>query len=340
MQRPLTILCCLVGLTTYSTTAAAAPLAQQLETEAQRALVQGQIPRSITLYRGLWELTHSFGSLQQMARVQAMAGRFDQAITTNERVLKLNPPPVVAANARAEIKRLKNTPAPFSDELAKGYRATVFAKLAFKQGLRLARRKKLAPAIRFLRAALVLDPVLPGTYRVLGGIHGKLKDPKKERAFLQDYLRIRPDGTIADKVRSRLKAANVLGKLDLRASFACDVWINGRPMGLTTPHKDLLLPEGSYTVSFANADLHIVRNKRVKIKPNKTARVSFAFGVLSLKLKPWARARASGKALGLWDETGLPVGTYRLSLVAHDMSRKKTIELTMRAGKKVTISKW
>lgn len=341
MRKHILTIFLFLALPTYcSTSSAAPPLADQLEIEAQRSLVQGQVGLSATLLRGAWELSHDFKYLKQLAQAQTMAGHFDQAIETYKKILSLNPPPAIAANARSEVRRLKATPAPFSDELPKGQHATEFAKLAFKQGLQLVRRKQLAQAIRYLRAALVLDPVLPGTYRVLGAVHGKLKDPKKEREFLQDYLRIRPDGTIADGVRKRLAPTGLLGNVALNASFPCDVWINGRPLGLKTPVKEFSLPEGSYTVSFVNVDYHIVRNRRVKVRPATRTSVSFSFGVLELDLNPWARARASGKELGLWPKIGLPVGTYQLSLVAHDMSKNKELELTMQAGKTIKISKW
>lgn len=308
--------------------------------DAQAALLQGKFPLAAVLLRGAWEVSHDVKALDQLARAQAMGGQFDEAAETYARILTLKPPPELAARARAEMERLKAAPAPFSDEIFARVRATNHGEEAFKKGLALARRKQLEQAVRYLRAALVLDPMLPGTYRVLGGVYGKLKDPKKEREFLQDYLRIRPDGKIAEQVRARLKPTKVLANLRLEASYPCAIWVNGRPLGLTTPVKDLLLPGGTYTVSFVNAEYHIIRNKRVKVAPAGDATVRFEFGVLTVDLDPWARARANGKDLGLWTTIGLPVGTYSLALVAHDMSRKKEVEVTVHPGKITRIDRW
>jgi tetratricopeptide (TPR) repeat protein len=269
-----------------------------------------------------------------------MAGQFEEAIENYQQILKLRPSPSLAGQARSEINRLKNTPAPFSDKLLQKVRVSAEARTAFKMGLRLARRKKLKQSIRYLRAALILDPMLPGTYRVLGATYGKLGNPAKEREFLQYYLRIRPDGKIADIVRKRLKPTGLLNQVALAASFPCEVWVNGRPLGKNTPVKELLLPSGNHTVSFVSEKYHIIRNKRIRLGTGQKTRLRFAFGVLQLKLKPWARVRANRRDLGLWDTLGLPVGEYDLVMTAHNNSRKKNQTVMIRPGKIVAITKW
>jgi tetratricopeptide (TPR) repeat protein len=267
-----------------------------------------------------------------------MNGRFEEAVEVYERVLKHKPPKADAAQLRTEIKRLKRAPEPFKDQLPKKFRATAQAGRAFRQGMFHVRRKRLGKAVPLLRAALVLDPELPGTYRVLGGVYGKLGNPEKEREFLLDYLRIRPDGRIADAVRKKLKGTKLLSAVSLTSSFPCDIWINGRPMGVSTPVKQVWLPGGNFTISFINARYHIIRNKRTSIEPGGKAEVAFEFGVLKVDLKPWARIRATGRDLGLWDHIGLPVGEYPLSLVAHDNSKRRKMTVVIEAGKTKTLT--
>lgn len=313
---------------------------QTLSNQAQAALVQGRLPLAAVLLKGAWEVSKDPKILLKMAQVHAMAGQFAEAIEQYQRLIKLAPGGEMRKHARAEIRRLRAAPAPFSDELLTRTRATPQARRAFALGLGAARRRKSKRAIRYLRAALVLDPTLPGTYRVLGAVHGRLKNPKLERAFLEDYLRIRPDGPIADKVRRRLKPTGVLAPVKLVASFPCDVWVNGRRMDRRTPVKELLLPAGGHTVSFVNARYHIIRNVRVRLARGKPRTIQFEFGVLVAQLRPWARIRANGRDLGLWDEIGLPTGRYRLRVTAHDESRTERLEVTIRAGKRTRIKPW
>jgi len=324
-------------------TSLGASLAAKLTMDAQAALIRGNVSRAAVLLRGSWEISHDIGTLQQLAHTYTMAGQFAEAIEKYEQLLRLNPPPEIAKLAKTTIRRLREAPVPFTDSLLVQVHVPDKARLAFAQGMRLVKAKKLDQATHFLRAALVLDPTLPGTYRVLGAIHGKLNDPAKEREFLQDYLRIRPDGHIADIVRKRLQPTGLLYAVDLSASFPCDVWVNGRPLKTSTPVKGLLLPGGNHTVSFVNTKYHIIRNQRVHLG-NGTSRkqtVLFEFGVLEVTLKkPWPRIRADGKDLGLWEAVGMPVGRYSINLEAFDGSRKKQVSVSIRAGKTVTISEW
>ena len=314
-------------------TRAHAGLAEDLKHAARQAVVQGYLSRACGFFRGAWELTQDVSVLWELGRALSMNGQFDEAVEVYERVLQHKPPEADAAQLRSEIKRLKQAPAPFRDQLPVKFRATAQAGRAFRLGMRYVRGRRLKRALPYLRSALVLDPELPGTYRVLGGVYGKLGNPKKEREFLLDYLRIRPDGRIADTVRKKLRGTKLLTGVSLTASFPCDIWINGRPMGVSTPVKEVLLPGGNFTISFVNARYHIIRNKRTSIEVGGNARVDFAFGVLKVDLRPWGRVRADGRDLGLWDTIGLPVGEYPLSIVAHDNSKRKRVNLVIEAGK-------
>lgn len=320
------------------------PMAKKLNDAAQKAMVAGQMAMAATLLRGAWEISQDAQTLQQLAQVNTMTGQFDEALENYQQLLKMKPGEQVVRLARAESQRLKNMPAPFSDELLARVRATPEAKQAFTTGVKLAKGKdpkSLVKSTRFLRAALVLDPELPGTYRILGAVYGKLKDPAKERTFFEDYLRIRPDGRIAEEVRKRLKPSGVLATVTLTASFPCEVWVNGRPLHKTTPVKDLLLPSGKHTISFTNINTyHIVRNMRVWLGKGQKTSVDFPYGALELKLNPWARVRANGRDLGLWNPIGLPVGRYSFELTAFDNSRTKQVGIQIKPGKTHTISKW
>ena len=314
--------------------------AANLIDKAREATLARRIPLAATLLGGAWEISRSHEALRWLARVHAMAGQFDDAVEKYQLLLKLAPPPEVAKVARAEIKRLREAPSTFGDELPARARATEEAKQAFSRGIALQRQKKLEEAIRYLRGALVLDPDLPGTYRVLGAIYGKLKQAEQERDFLEQYLRVRPDGRIADEVRKRLAPAGSLAHLALASSFECAVWIDGRAVGRSTPLADLQMPSGTYTVSFVNAEYHIIRNFRVRLRSREKKSLQFEFGVLALRLNPWARARANGKDLGLWNEIGLPAGAYDLALEAFDASKAKTVRVSIMAGKVTSIVSW
>ena len=65
---------------------------------------------------------------------------------------------------------------------------------------------------------------------------------------------------------------------------------------------------------------------------------TFAFGILSTKLDPWARVRVDGKDIGLWDEAGIPEGTHNISYKSHDGSKEKTVELTIKGGARAKLS--
>ncbi len=324
----------------YSLSSFANPLlAKKFTNQADVLLIKGKIAEAIVLYQAAWEMLRDIETLRHLARAQTMAGQFDEAIENYKLVLKKKPPPEVIDQVENEIKRLQNMPASFSDQLFSRVHLTPEARMAFKKGVHIARKKNLKEAIRYLRAALILDPNLPGTYRILGAVYGKLKNPAKEQRFLQDYLRLNPIGRNADVVRKRLRKSGLLTEVSIEASFPCQLWVNGRQLNKLTPVKSLLLPPGHYTFSFVSEKYRIIRNIRTQLN-KENAKVVFNFGVIEFKLKPWARVRANKRDLGLWDTIGLPVGKYLLDLEAHDGSRRKRINVNVEPGKIFTISSW
>jgi tetratricopeptide (TPR) repeat protein len=305
-----------------------------LEKEAEQAVIAGQYPRAVALLRGLSALRPSDPSpLYRLGEIYMLAGQFEEAIAEYRRfAARPEADPARKARAESEAKRLEEAPAPFVENLFKQQSATVEAKKLFDAGKRDAQGKHWAAALTELQAALLLDPDLPGPYRLLGGVYGKTGQREEERKFLADYLRVRPDGPIAETVRARLKKEGVLGTLSVEASFPCRVYINGRVTGHSTPLKGFGLPGGKYIVGLENEKYHIVRNLRVDVTPGQETERRFNFGVLATKLDPWARVRVDGKDIGLWDEAGIPEGKHTVSFKSHDGSKEKTVDVEIKSG--------
>jgi tetratricopeptide (TPR) repeat protein len=274
-----------------------------------------------------------------LAEVYTNAGQYEEAIGEYRRfAARPEADPARRQRAEAEAKRLEEAPAPFSEAIFKPAPATNEAKRLFDAGKKDAQAKRWQPAINELQAALLLDPDLPGPYRLLGAVYGKTGDLAQERLFLADYLRVRPDGKIADTVRQSLAKDHVLGTITVDASFPCHVYINGRDIDKMTPLKKYALPPGRYVVSLENTQYHIFGNLHVSVAAGKDIEKSFAFGVLSTKLDPWARIRVDGKDIGLWDEAGIPEGKHNISYKSHDGSKEKTVELTIKGGSRAKLS--
>jgi Flp pilus assembly protein TadD len=324
-----------VVLASLRTIARAADDGGWLEREAEKAVAAGQFPRAVALLRGLAALRpRDPSSIYRLAEVYTIAGQFEEAIGEYRRfALRPEADPARKARAESEARRLEEAPAPFAENVFKQIAATNEAKKLFDEGKRDAQAKRYEAAVAELQGALLLDPDLPGPYRLLGAVYGKTGDRAQERLFLAEYLRVRPDGKIADTVRERLrKEGGVLGSLTLEASFPCRVYVNGRETGRTTPLKAFALPAGKYIVGLENERYHIVRNLRVDVAAGKETQKSFHFGVLSTKLDPWARVRVDGKDIGLWDEAGIPEGKHTVAFKSHDGSKEKSVELVMKGG--------
>jgi tetratricopeptide (TPR) repeat protein len=218
------------------------------------------------------------------------------------------------------------------ESLHESARLTEYAERAFREGRQLILERNYDEGIGYLQAAAYLDPSLPGPYRLLGATYLKLGRSEKAKQHLAAYLRIRPDGKLADKVRKMLAKQNVLGRLDTDASFPCDVWVNGRYMGKATPLKNVLLPQGYHILAFVSEAHHLVKTFRIKIEANQAILVNFRYGVVRVHLEPWGRIRANGRDLGLWEELGLPTGEYQLNVTSHDGKKRGSTLWTVKAG--------
>jgi Flp pilus assembly protein TadD len=323
-----------------STVARAADEGAWLERAAEDAVKKGGYPRAVALLRGLTALHPKDPSPQyRLAEVYATAGQYVQATAEYRRfAARPEADPVRKERALAEAARLEDAPPPFAETLFRQAAATPEAKRLYAEGMKDAKANRYKLAEAELSAAALLDPDLPGPYRVLGAIYGKTGDAAEERRFLSDYLRVRPDGKIAETVRQRLAKDHVLGSMSIEASFPCRVYVDGRPTEKTTPLKHYSLPPGKYVVSLENEAYHIVRNLRLEITAEQDVERFFAFGILGTKLDPWARVRVDGKDIGLWDEAGIPEGTHHVSYRSHDGSREKSVELTIKGGARAKLS--
>ena len=321
-------------------TARAADDGAWLEKAADQAVVAGQYPRAVALLRGLSALRPKDPSPEyRLAEVYTLGGQYEEAIGEYRRfAARPEADPARKARAEAESRRLEEAPAPFAETLFKQASATTEAKKLFDEGKKDAQSKRYQPAVNELQAALLLDPDLPGPYRLLGAVYGKTGDRAQERLFLADYLRVRPDGKIADTVRETLAKEHVLGTISVDASFPCKVYINGRETGKTTPLKHYTLPPGRYVVGLENEQYHIVGNVHLNVTTGKETEKTFAFGILQTKLDPWARVRVDGKDIGLWDEAGVPEGKHNVSYKSHDGTKEKTLEMTIKGGARQKLS--
>lgn len=311
-----------------------------LEKAAEQALISGNYPRAVALFRGLSALRPRDPTpVYRLAEVFTLAGLYEEAIGEYRRFLaRPGADGPRKLRAQGEIRRLEEAPAPFSEQVFRQVPATAEAKKLFDLGKRDAQAKRYDAAVAELQAALLLDPDLPGPYRLLGAVYGKIGDRTQEKLFLADYLRVRPDGKIADTVRAKLKGENVLGTISVDASFPCRVYVNGRATGKTTPLKNFALPAGKYMVGLENEKYHIVRILRVDVVVGKNVEKKFNFGVLSTKLDPWARIRVDGKDVGLWDETGIPEGKHVVHYRSFDGSKERTVEIEMKGGAREKLS--
>jgi tetratricopeptide (TPR) repeat protein len=330
----------LAALLAFLPIAARADDGAWLERAAEQAVVAGQLPRAVTLLRGLSALRPRDPSpTYRLAEVYALAGQYEEAVVEYRRfAARAEADGARKAHAENEAKRLEEAPAPFAEAVFRPQPATVEAKRLFEAGRKSAQQKHDHQAIGELEAALLLDPDLPGPYRLLGAVHTRTGDAAEAHRFLAEYLRVRPDGKIAETVRGELKKAGLLGTVTLESSWPCRVFVNGRDTGRSTPLVGYTLPAGRYTLGLENENLHVVRLLRVEVAAGKDTKRRFDFGVLVTKLDPWARVVVDGKDVGLWDEMGVPEGKHRVKYKAHDGSREKTVEVEIKAGTRTHLS--
>lgn len=335
----------LLVFTAHTGTAQARGLdATWLTKPAEKAILGNQFAKAAVLYNGALALRGAEPRLQwRLAQIYTMGGQFTLAQEAYRTFIKSSKDAKKRARARAETRRLATAPAPFvSEDVAAHVRQRAFAMESAKRARRFLRRKKYRTAIRYYEAALVMDNSLVGVFRLLGTAYGKLKDRKREQAFYIRYLRLRPGGPLARKVRKRLKGNNTLARVTFKASFPSAVYINR--LGLSpkkkTPFKNVLLPAGTYTIILYHQKYHAARKLRIRVKPGQRLTAEFKFGVLIAKLKPWARIRANGRDLGLWTEIGLPIGRYKLELRSDDGTKKMIRRVSLKAGQRLRLTRW
>ncbi|MDA3863328.1 MAG: tetratricopeptide repeat protein [Deltaproteobacteria bacterium] len=236
-------------------------------------------------------------------------------------------------------------------------KAVKLAKQLYKKALKLKKKKKYKESKDLFNVAIKLNPDYVGIYRQLGDIYDKLNIPEQADEFYLWYLKTRPAGKNARKVRKKLskKARKSLGKVNLKASYKCYVAIGsqmlrtsrGRPY--KTPVKSIKLPPGTYPIGFICRKHNIARRFFVKIKPGEKKTISFNYGTLSVKLKPWARVYIAPKTgsrkgkymdAGLFKVIGIPEGEYKLKLVSHDKKKTMIKNIKIKNRKHIRITRW
>ncbi len=318
---------------------------------AERAILKSQFARAAVLYQGALALRGEDPDLLwRLAEIYTMGGQFSLAQETYRQWLAVGKDPTKTTRAKAEIQRLATAPAPFveSDDTRASVRQRTFAMKAARRARRLTRRRKYRQAIRYLQAALIMDSTLVGAFRLIGDLYGRLKQRENEQAFYLKYLRRRPGGPLANRVRKKLKANPKVAKVTFEASFPCRVYINRGLLDAKrkTPLKDVLLPAGEYTVVFYNREYHFGKKARLQVRKGESKTIRAKFGVLEIKLDPWARVRAmrvggsSWRDLGLWERVGLPAGTYKVEFKTDDGKKHMVRRLRLRPGRVVRVPRW
>lgn len=318
--------------------------AKWLTKPAEQAILVNQFAKAAVLYNGALALRGSEPGLRwRLAQIYTMGGQFTLAQEGYRSFIKVSKNAKKRARAKAEIQRLATAPAPFvSEDVATQVRQRTFAMKSARRARTFFRRKKYRIAIRYYEAALVMDNSLVGVFRLLGTAYGKLKDKKREQSFYIRYLRLRPGGGLAAKVRKRLKGNKNLAKVTFKASFPSAVYINRLPLNWRkkTPIKNVLLPAGIYTIIIYHQKYHAAKKIRLRVKAGQHVTAEFKLGVLVAKLKPWARIRANGRDLGLWTEIGLPAGRYKLVFKSDIGKKKMTHHVNLKGGQRLKVTRW
>jgi tetratricopeptide (TPR) repeat protein len=321
------------------------PAASDPAANLRRKAAEPGVPvgRVISLLRGATALSTNPRLIEDLAAAYQRAGQLDLASHELRRYASVVTDRERAEAARAKARDIDEQPRGFNEGGFRTIPATAEAAWAFSEGQRRAKAKKYREAIPYFQAALMLDPSAPGPYRLLGVIYGKVGDKAKESQFLIEYLRVRPDGGIADTVRKILAKNNALGYLTLESSYPCDVTINGRELAATlTPIRKLPMPPGGYSISLGSDAMHGQWNirDRVEVVAGREAVFKLPLGLLSVKTVPWARVSVDGKYVGAYPELGLRAGSYRVHLESADGAQQKDVNVSIQAGRRFVIDKW
>ncbi len=265
-------------------------------------------------------------------------------------------PKVKCSRFKITINRLKKI-SKEENRVPLAAKASKLANKLYKKALELKKKKKYKKAKDLFNVAIKLNPDYVGIYRQLGDIYDKLKIPEQADEFYLWYLKTRPAGKNARKVRKKLskKARKSLGKVNLKSSYKCYVAIGSgmlkspRGRAYKTPISSVKLPPGTYPIGFICKKHNIARRFFVKIKPGEKKTITFKYGTLSVKLKPWARVYIAPKTgsrkgkymdAGLFKVIGIPEGEYKLKLVSHDKKKKMIKDIKIKNRKHIRINKW
>jgi tetratricopeptide (TPR) repeat protein len=299
--------------------------------------------RSISLLRGATALSADFRVYAELATAYQRAGQFDLAAHEFRRYATMEPDRARADAALTKAKEVDEQPRGFGEGGFRALPASAEAEWAFKEGQKRFKAKKFKEAVSYFQAAMLLDPGVPGPYRMLGAAYGKAGEREKESRFFIEYLRVRPDGNIAEEIRKLLAKTGQLGYLTIESSYPCDIVVNGRELqGKLTPLKKLAVPPGGYSISLGSDGLHGQWNlrDRVVVEPGKEATFKLPLGILAVKVTPWARISVDGKYVGSYEEVGLRTGDYRIHLESSDGAKQKDLTVSIQAGQKYTVDKW
>jgi Flp pilus assembly protein TadD len=299
--------------------------------------------RAISLLRGATALTSDPKVFSELAAAYQRAGQFDLASHEFRRYAAIEPDKGRAEAALARAKEIDEQPRGFGEGGFRALPSSADAEWAFKEGQKRFKGKKFKEAVPYFQAAMLLDPGAPGPYRMLAAAFGKIGDKEKESKFFVEYLRVRPDGNVAEEVRKLLTKTGQLGYLTIESNFPCDVVINGRELqGKLTPIKKLAVPPGGYSISLGSDSLHGQWNirDRVVVTAGKESVFKLPMGILVVKTTPWARISVDGKYVGSYEELGLRAGDYRIHLESGDGAKQKDLTVSIQPGQKLVVDKW
>lgn len=342
------------------------PNATILLEEGHKAYNAGDGARAAVLYESYLQLNNQDRDiLVRLAELYQSMNRNEQAIPLFAHVRERFCAPSCTKNCLMEndCKRYKEilnkipSDASEDDQVPITVRIPEVASKMFASAMELKKAAKYEQARQLFVVALKLDPDLVGVYRHLGEVYEQLKDQKQADEFYLWYLKVRPAGPLAEKVRKKLspQAIEQLAKLTITSSWSCYVVIgseqltNAKGKPLKTPVKNLTLPAGRYAVGYVCPDQHVARREWVTLSAKESVTKDFGFGVISVNLTPWARILAARHLpgekqqfmdVGLFDVIGLPAGSYTLKLTAFDKSKTKVMNIEIKPKETIKINQW
>ncbi|MBI4508365.1 MAG: tetratricopeptide repeat protein [Deltaproteobacteria bacterium] len=328
-------------------------LASFLISPAEQAMAKRNYPLAISIYRGIVAVRGDGDeSAWNLSQAWTLAGQFDAAAEEIERYRDAVSNPEKRTRAEAEIDALRSRTEGFSGRVFELVPAKSQAAVAFKMGRKLFGAKKYAEAILLFKAGYLMAPDLPGNLRELGESYDKLGRSGEANDFFVRYLKMRPFGNNANKVRERLQKAGLVGKLTIDSSFPCElVMVNRQLLPTKLPIQGMVVAPGKYKLLCYNSQYHLAHYDEATVAKGDSVRVTFAWAILENKLDPWGRivlenpdAKRAGQMfdIGTWEEIGVPVPDDRRALKvvlrAGDGSKSKELFLKIEAGKRILLT--